>query len=190
MTLFLSQRLGKSGILHTFDANSRNSINAKKKFLKWKESYDLMTNDSDKWSTNVKFGCTDFNEDERLDKHFSNYYDAIYLDMANLNVAISRAYRLLKPNGVLVINGMHLTQILGCMNTVENSGLGLEFDVVIEPSNRFWELRKIIRKYPNSVQTDLNWTCRLEDTHVEKLKRGGLCFNYWPGFLAKFRKIR
>jgi tRNA A58 N-methylase Trm61 len=189
MTLFLSQQLGKSGLLHTFDANIKNSIMAKTKFLRWKESYDLTAHE-EPWASNVKFGNTNFCHDSRLEKHFSNTYDAVYLDMGDLDIAVLRAYKLLKTNGILVVNGMHLTQIMSCMNSIEKAGLGLELDVVMEPANRFWELRKIQRNKLSEIRSDLDWTCRLEDKNVEKLKRGGLCFNYWPGFLAKFRKVK
>ena len=58
----------------------------------------------------------------------------------------------------------------------------------IEPSNRFWELRRI---HEQSGDYDpLKWTCRLEDRFVEKFKRGGTWFNYWSGFLIKFRKVK
>ncbi len=192
MSLFLSKYLGeKSGVLHTFDINKSNCMNAKKKFLEWKSSYDIWANEGEKWASNVKFGQSDFCQDERLNKHFENFYDAIYLDMSELESGIERAYTLLKPNGVVVVNGMQLTQIIRCLNRIEKKKLGLEAELVLEPANRLWEMRKILRNAKISDEGDwLNWTCRLEDRFAEKVKRGGLYFNYWQGFLAKFRKIK
>ena len=84
------------------------------------------------------------------------------------------------------------------LNLIEYCGLGLETELVLEPNNRLWELRKIKLKEKNinsSIQSNLensllDWTCRLEDIFIEKFKRGGMWFNYWPGYLCKLRKIK
>lgn len=190
MTLFLSESLGQQGELHTFDISKIKALNAKKYFCKWKNSYDLRTkNESEQWPANVKFGFVDFCSDERLVQKFQEYYDAIYLDMSDLDKAVQRAYKLLKKDGRLVINAMHLTQVLKVLNIIDLNKIGLEKEIVIEPSHRFWELRKI-KQNTNQVENDLNWVCRLEDRMDEKYKRGGLFFNYWQGYLVKFRKIK
>ena len=91
------------------------------------------------------------------------------------------------------------------LNNLDKYKLAYDIELVIEPSNRLWELRKIKiknhKKTPESqnlVETNednieideaLNWSCRLEDRFHEKFKRGGLFFNYWSGFLIKIRKI-
>jgi tRNA A58 N-methylase Trm61 len=187
MTLSLSQRLGHSGVMHTFDVTENKSIEAKRKFFEWKDSYDLSAGEGDKWIANVKFGTVNFCNEPRLEKHFKNFYDCIYLDMCNLPDAMQTAHALLKVNGVLVVNAMHLTQILQCMNQISKLGLGFKVELCLEPSNRFWEVRKVGSN--NDLNKELNWTFRLEDRFVEKLNRGGLCFNYWQGFLMKLRKI-
>jgi hypothetical protein len=118
--------------------------------------------------------------------------------MADTDIAIENAHKLVKVNGVVVINCLHLTQIVKLLNNMRKKGLAFESELVIEPSNKFWEIRKIgdgakgLVETPDTLlkNTDLNWTCRLEDRFNEKFKRGGLFFNYWAGFLIKLRKIK
>ena len=61
MTLFLSQHLGNTGVLHTFDITEFKALKAKEFFFNWKNSFDstAMT-ESEKWPSNVKFGVVDF----------------------------------------------------------------------------------------------------------------------------------
>ncbi len=54
MTLFLSERLGSTGLLHTFDIAAHKSQAAKRYFNNWQQSYDL--SGVEKWPSNVKFG--------------------------------------------------------------------------------------------------------------------------------------
>lgn len=186
MTLFLSERLGDTGLLHTFELDSKRQQVAARKFSEWKSSYDLRS-PTDKWPSNVRFGCVDFNStSNHLPEKLPGFYDAVYLDMANLHEAVLKAYELLRPGGVVVINSMHLTQILRCLAEIQKRGLAtrLEKEIIIEPAHRFWETRKI------HGDDEFSWTLRLEDRFDEKYKRGGLFFNYWQGFLAKFRKIK
>ena len=109
-------------------------------------------------------------------------------------------YRLLKVGGVLVVNALHITQTLKILNAIKEANIGLEHELIMEPSNRLWEMRQIKKR---SYETDnsesynedkldeyLDWTCRLEDRFKEKYKRGGLFFNYWSGFLIKFRRVK
>lgn len=203
MTLFLSQHLGESGLLHTFDVTADRQLKAARYFTEWKRSYDLRPQ-VEKWPANVKFGCMNFNEDTSLVSRYRNFYDAIYLDMAEIHLGMLKAYELLRPGGVLVVNCMHLSQALKSLNAIEKRGVSgrLKQEVVLEPANRLWEIRKIRsggRENRNKLDDnnndenkdngDLNWTLRLEDRFGEKFKRGGLFFNYWQGFLVKFRKI-
>ncbi|CAF0777075.1 unnamed protein product [Brachionus calyciflorus] len=183
MSLFLSERIGSEGCLHTFDISKIKAQMGKRAFMEWKYTHDLSSDE--KWPANVKFGFMDFNNDNRWCDQMGEFYDAIYLDMSELDKGIQQAYKMLKPDGVLVVNGMHLTQIFKCLNVIEQKNLGLERELIIEPSNRLWELRKI-----KGSNDPLDWTARLEDRFGEKKKRGGLFFNYWQGFLAKFRKIK
>lgn len=196
MTLFLSQHLGHSGLLHTFDVTSKKQTSAARYFNEWKTSFDLRSS-LDKWPANVKFGCMNFNMDETLITNYRGFYDAIYLDMSEIYLGTLKAYELLRPGGVLVINCMHLSQILKCLNVLEKRGItGLEKELVIEPANRLWEIQRI--KNNKATRTDngddldgfTNWTLRLEDRFQEKNIRGGLFFNYWQGFLVKFKKIK
>ena len=60
MSLFLSERLGNSGLLHTFDQTDNKARKAKQKFWEWKDSYDLSASVNEKWPSNVKFGVADF----------------------------------------------------------------------------------------------------------------------------------
>ena len=194
MTLFLSERLGGDGVLHSFDITVNKCEGAKEYFRNWKASYDLRASDNEKWPSNVKFGVLDLCGQNVL-AEFSQFYDAIYLDMANLDKAISNAYNLLKHDGVLVVNALHITQIIKLLNAVRELNLGLKQELIMEPNNRLWDIRKILENNKVSGQTEkgsdpLNWTCRLEDRFDEKFKRGGLFFNYWSGFLIKFRKIK
>lgn len=123
--------------------------------------------------------------------------------MPDLDKAVYNINKLVKLFGVVVCNAMHLTQIIKMLNVIKEHDLGFETELVIEPNNRFWEIRQIKKKRSidglsvdespilelNDDET-LNWTCRLEDRFVEKTKRGGMWFNYWPGYLCKLRKIR
>lgn len=200
MTLFLSERLGQAGLLHTFDFTTNKQRNAAHYFAEWKRSYDLRASHVEKWPSNVRFGCMNFNDPigSPLLPRYRNFYDAIYLDMAEIHVAMARAYELMRPGACLVINCMHLTQVLKCMNVIERARLALETELLIEPFNRFWETRRITKRprkdsvSENSSPTydELDWVLRLEDRFGEKYKRGGLFFNYWQGFLVKFRKIK
>jgi tRNA A58 N-methylase Trm61 len=191
MTLFLSQHLGNTGLLHTVELHLNRAIKAKKSFYDWKNSYDLRwSSDSfNKWPENVKFFAADFCNHEF--KHdMVGFYDSVYLDMPRMDQALTNVNRILKVGGVLVTNTMHLTQVLSVLNEIREKKLGFEVELIIEPGNRFWELKKIHESNPyESVNAKLEWTCRQEDRFIEKHKRGGLFFNYWPGFLAKFRKI-
>ena len=115
--------------------------------------------------------------------------------MAEIQKAILKAFKMVKTNGVVVVNAMHLTQILSMLNELNKNKIDYSIELVIEPSNRLWELRKIKShnkfKESNNVNNSeegLNWTCRLEDRFSEKYKRGGLYFNYWSGFLIKLKK--
>lgn len=193
MTLFLSECLGDTGLLHTFDIHERKMENAKKCFQAWKDSFDLSAG-SQRWPSNVKFGLRDLCTEE-LGSEYHEFYDAIYLDMGNLDKAVLNAYKLLKVNGVLVMNALHLTQAMRVLNTIEDHGLGLKHELVVEPANRLWEIRKIPKGKRNDLSMDtdyesLDWTCRLEDRFDEKFKRGGMFFNYWSGFLVKLRKVK
>lgn len=197
MTLFLSQRLGQTGLLHTFDVSTQRQLKAAQYFQDWKTSYDLRPS-GEKWPSNVKFGCLNFNEDTSLYERYRNFYDSIYLDMAEIHLGLLKAYELLRPGGVLVMNCLHLSQLLKCLNLLEKRGIsGLNKELVIEPSNRLWEMRRIrtrnvsepINPEEAALFDHLNWTLRLEDRFDEKFKRGGLFFNYWQGYLVKFRKI-
>ena len=131
--------------------------------------------------------------------------------MGLLDQAILNAFKILKPKGVLVANAMHLTQILKMLNKLNEHKIKYEIDIVIEPENRLWEIRKIMARSKQTVfdkadsepieekkankiveeEDDgrFNWVCRLEDKQTEKVKRGGLLYNYWSGFLIKIRKI-
>ena len=131
--------------------------------------------------------------------------------MGLLDQAILNAFKILKPKGVLVANAMHLTQILKMLNKFNEHKIKYEIDIVIEPENRLWEIRKIMARSKQTVfdkadsepieekkankiveeEDDgrFNWVCRLEDKQTEKVKRGGLLYNYWSGFLIKIRKI-
>lgn len=193
MTLFLSECLGDTGLLHTFDIHERKVTNAKKYFQAWKSSFDLSAG-SQKWPSNVKFGLKDLCTEE-LGPEYYEFYDAIYLDMGNLDKAVLNAYKLLKVNGVLVMNALHLTQAMRVLNTIKDHGLELKHELIIEPANRLWEIKKIRKgaKSDLAMDTDyesLDWTCRLEDRFDEKFKRGGMFFNYWSGFLVKLRKVK
>lgn len=202
MTMFLSERIGHAGHLDTFDVIEAKEKGALAKFNEWKSSFDLAANSElDKWPANVKFGTLNFVE-HKFEQQAA--YDAIYLDMIDMDRALWNAYQLLRHDGILVLNSMHLTQLIKCLNVIERNrkSLGLSLEIVIEPSNRLWEMRRIGRGSSsskadedaatttnNNSSLDLNWTCRLEDRFAEKKKRGGLFFNYWQGYLAKFRKI-
>lgn len=200
MTLFLSERLGKDGHLHSFDIGEKKYRLAKEYFNKWKTSYDLSAG-NEKWPANVKFGLLNLTE-HQFNEKANSFYDAIYLDMAMLNKSVPNVYRLLKVGGVLVVNALHITQALKVLNAIKEAGIGLEHELIMEPSNRLWEMRQIKkRNYDNNgsetclsteekVDEYLDWTCRLEDRFKEKYKRGGLFFNYWSGFLIKFRRVK
>lgn len=194
MTLFLSERLGADGILHTFEIGEAKALRAKHHFKVWKESYDLTVDDEAKrWPKNVLYGCLDICSPEavKLEQTLANFYDSIYLDMANIHMALERSYKLLKIGGVLVVNTMQLTQVLKCLNEIDRKRLPLEKELIIEPSNRFWEMRKFnTNQKLDQTYESLNWVTRLEDRFSEKYKRGGLFFNYWQGYLVKFRKIK
>lgn len=204
MTLFLSERLGNSGMIHSFDIGHTKCQKAKSYFHNWKSSYDLS---GDTWPSNVKFGVRNLCE-QNFDKSFNEFYDAIYLDMAEIDRAMHNAYKVLKLNGVIVINALHLTQVLRLLNVIKDHGLGLEQEILLEPANRVWEIRRILRNKgldlamsSDGVAVDskasvgrndgpMDWTCRLEDRFDEKFKRGGLFYNYWSGYLVKLRKIK
>ncbi len=194
MTLFLSERLGSTGLLHTFDIASHKSLAAKKYFCKWKESYDL-SRVEEKWPSNVKFGVKNLCE-KGFDKSYDEFYDAIYLDLGEIDKAVLTAYKVLKLNGVIVMNALHLTQAIRVLNVIRENQLGLEQEIIVEPANRVWEMRKVTTGNKEvAFELDgrdgrLDWTCRLEDRYDEKFKRGGLFFNYWSGFLIKLRKIK
>jgi hypothetical protein len=123
--------------------------------------------------------------------------------MPDLDKAVYNIHKLIKQFGVVVCNAMHLTQILKMLNAIKDHDLGFETELIMEPNNRMWEIRQIkknkkkdenhndeIPLLPQELNTVLNWTCRLEDRFLEKTKRGGLWFNYWPGYLCKIRKLR
>ncbi len=131
----------------------------------------------------MKFGLRDLCTEE-LGPEYHEFYDAVYLDMGDLDRAVLSAYKLLKVNGVLVMNALHLTQVVKVLNAIRGANLGLRHELIIEPANRLWEMRRIQRG-----SDGLDWTCRLEDRFDEKFKRGGMFFNYWSGFLVKLRKV-
>ena len=57
MTLFLSQHLGHSGTIHTFDLTKAKVVKAKELFWDWKNSFDsTASSEATKWPDNVKFG--------------------------------------------------------------------------------------------------------------------------------------
>ena len=214
MTLFLSSHLGAdTGMLHTFEQSEEKALYAKGKFLRWKSSYDLRASggglsaapaasSEQVWPNNVKFGVGNICEARFVD-NYVDYYDAIYLDMSDLSQAVLHLYKTLKVYGVIVVNAMHMTQILKVLNVIDRHGLALKCECVIEPANKFWELRKVQQRTTNQEQSvdtsssigsnsdssELDWTCRLEDTRDERTKRGGIFFNYWPGFLLKLRRV-
>ena len=220
MTLFLSEKLGHSGVLHTFDITENKTNKAKEFFRQWKDSFDLTANNEyEKWPSNVKYGTCDFAEQD-FGPFFNEFYDAVYLDMLKVEKGILNAHKMLNVDGVIVVNFLHLSQLMKSLNAIRKNGLCLEHEVIIEPANRLWEMRRIKNdhKYKNKKllelnaneieeneenskneteensgneqNDDLNWTCRLEDKFLEKFKRGGLFFNYWSGFLVKFRKTK
>jgi tRNA A58 N-methylase Trm61 len=190
-----SEKLGHKGLLHTFEHSEEKVKKAKEIFREWKQSYDISAETAlEKWPQNVRFGHMDFCDHEFNEK-YTEFYNSIYLDMANTDKALVNAYKILKKDGVLVINALHLTQIIKCLNKIKEENLHFENELVIEPNNRFWELRKIHQqqqqqKDSSTLDDSLKWTCRLEDRFVEKFKRGGAWFNYWSGFLIKLRKIK
>ena len=63
--------------------------------------------------------------------------------MAEIQKAILKAFKMVKTNGVVVVNAMHLTQILSMLNELNKNKIDYSIELVIEPSNRLWELRKI-----------------------------------------------
>jgi tRNA A58 N-methylase Trm61 len=191
MTLFLSEHLGNTGLLHTVEFHLNRALKAKKSFYTWKNSYDLRwtTNSLNKWPENVKFFAADFCNHQFNDEMIG-FYDSVYLDMQKMDFALTNVNKILRVGGVLVTNTMHLTQVLRLLNVIREKKLGYEVEMIIEPGNRFWELKKIRHNNTNENEdTRLEWTCRQEDRFIEKHKRGGLFFNYWSGFLAKLRKI-
>jgi hypothetical protein len=123
--------------------------------------------------------------------------------MPDLDKAVYNIHKLIKQFGVVVCNAMHLTQILKMLNAIKKHNLGFETELIMEPNNRLWEIDQIktrerkdengnneISIFSDDVNTAFSWTCRLEDRFLEKTKRGGLWFNYWPGYLCKLRKVR
>lgn len=177
MTLFLSQQLGKNAHLHSYDIKPTQLV--EKNYATWKNNYDLTHDFDEKWFSNVKFhqgdvGAIDF------DKSFEGYFDCLYFDMAETERAVGNCYRLLKRNGVIVLNTMHLTQIMKTLRTVKNLDLKLETEAIIEPMNRLWKVASIDRERHD----ELNFVCRVDDDIQEtKYLR-----HYWQGFLVKFRK--
>ena len=113
-------------------------------------------------------------------EELNEFYDIIFLDLAHPEHAILNVYKLLKPNGILVLNVMHLTQILKLIQ-----------EIVIEPSIRLWEIERYTSGKPLTDQSDsfLAFKCRVEDPGDSKSKRDGIFSQHWPGFLVKFRKI-
>jgi hypothetical protein len=85
MTLFLSQHLGNTGTLHTFDLDKHKVVKAKEFFWDWKNSFDSsVICSSDKWPCNVKFGVVDFckhnfNEKFESKKHFLSIFYSNYI---------------------------------------------------------------------------------------------------------------
>ena len=124
-------------------------------------------------------------------EELNEFYDIIFLDLAHPEHAILNVYKLLKPNGILVLNVMHLTQILKCLKSIENENLKLIQEIVIEPSIRLWEIERYTSGKPLTDQSDsfLAFKCRVEDPGDSKSKRDGIFSQHWPGFLVKFRKI-
>jgi len=184
MTLFLSQHLGNTGLLHTVELHLNRAMKAKKSFYDWKNSFDLRwTSDSpNKWPENVKFFAADF-LNHQFNDEMAGFYDSVYLDMPKMDFALKNVNRILRVGGVLVINTMHLTQVLSLLNVIKEQKLGLEIEMVIEPGNRFWELKTIHEKSSNELKNAIfNWTCRQEDRFVEKHKRGGLFFQLLAWF--------
>jgi hypothetical protein len=109
------------------------------------------------------------------------------------HLAIGNVYKLLKRNGIIVVNVMHLTQILKCLKYIEQEKLNLVQEVVIEPSIRLWEIERYGRYLEKNDHDDddinFNFKCRVEDHLDSKAKRDGIFSPHWPGFLVKFRKV-
>jgi tRNA A58 N-methylase Trm61 len=190
MTLNLSKHLqGTTGEIHTFDVTEQKVMNAQANFTTWVNSYNR-TN-SDKWPNNAKFFVGNIT-DYRFDEKYNEYYDAIYLDFCNLQSALKNVTELLRPNGVIIVNCMQLLQIVDCLNMIAKHKLNLKNEIILEPSNRLWDIQKPL--YPRNddyslhrdSSLDLVYKCRLQN--AEKENGGGLT-NNWAGFLMKLRKV-
>jgi tRNA A58 N-methylase Trm61 len=190
MTLTLSKYLDMnlSGQLDTFDIKTpEKAINY---FDSWKVNYNSYS--ENKWFDNVKFYCGDISK-YCFSEDLNEYYDNIYLDLMDPHLAIGNVYKLLKRNGIIVVNVMHLTQILKCLKYIEQEKLNLVQEVVIEPSIRLWEIERYGRYLEKNDHDDddinFNFKCRVEDHLDSKAKRDGIFSPHWPGFLVKFRKV-
>lgn len=197
MTMFLSQYLNDNcgGLIHTFDKQQNAQESSAEKYYKyWKTSYDKR-NKENKWLENIKF----FNEDiynYQFSSEFNEFYDIVYLDLPIPKLAVKNIYKLIKINGILVVNTMQLTQILQLLNFIRDENYNLVQEIVIEPSSRLWNIRHLQNTRNNtsdSTTNELNdpfsFVCRVENEDDNKFKRYGLFSPHWPGFLVKFRKV-
>ena len=189
MTLTLSQYLDRNsnGQLDTYDIKlPEKSI---KYFNDWKDNYN--TYSQNKWFDNVNFYNGDISK-YSFSEDLNGFYDNIYLDLINPQLAIGNLYKLLKKNGIIVVNVLHLTQILKCLKYIDQEKLNLVQEVIIEPSMRLWEIERYARHVHDKNDSDddtLNFKCRVEDASDSKVKRDGIFSQHWPGFLIKFRKV-
>ena len=146
MTLFMSQYLDaeKGGLIHTFDIRVPDI--AEGFYNQWKDNYNLRSSDNtnNKWFDNVKFFCSNI-ETHEFSEDFNDFYDIVYLDLASVHFAIKNVYKVLRTNGVIVINTMHLTQVIKCLKIIEDEKFSLVTEVIIEPSTRLWEIERYVR---------------------------------------------
>ena len=160
MTLYLSQYLdaNSNGLIHTFDVKPVER--AKAFYTKWKNSYDIFS--QSKLFDNVEFFSSDITKHE-FGEEFNGFYDAFYFDLPDSSFAIKNAYRLLKSNGIIVINVLHLTQLMGCLKVIEDNNLNLVKEIILEPSTRMWEVERYTAARNNKTSYDeyLGFKCRI-----------------------------
>jgi len=175
MTLFLSQYLGKNADLHTYDIKPTEMV--ERAYADWRNNFELTHDFEERWFDNVNFYQGDIGE-QSFDKSLEGYFDCFYFDLANTEKAIVNCYRFLKRNGVIVLNTMHLTQIMKMLRVAKN--LKLDTEVILEPTNRYWR----VAPFDHESDDVLNFVCRVEDNSENITSLG----YYWPGFLVKLRK--
>jgi tRNA A58 N-methylase Trm61 len=192
MTLQLSKHLhGTHGEIHTYDWTDVKVKSAETNFLQWINSHNV-TN-TEKWLNNAKFYRGNIT-DHQFDEKFHGYYDAIYLDLLNPHLALKNVSKLLRTNGIIVINSMQLLTLVDCINVITKYNLGLHNELVLESSMRSWTIERPERvaKAVNLCEdSDLNlaYKCRPESPLNARNKSDETVNNYWPGYLMKLRKI-